>query len=140
VCATRTSGKGLCWGYNASGALGDGTTTNSPKPVAVTGFGSKAKVVKAGMANTCAIKTSGRLSCWGDNSSGQVGDNTTVNRLTPVPVYGLGTTTKVSVGYVHACAVSSSKAVRCWGDNAVGQLGDGAAPTDSTRPVKVAGF
>ncbi|MCA0295789.1 MAG: chromosome condensation regulator RCC1 [Actinobacteria bacterium] len=140
TCATRTSGKGLCWGYNASGNLGDGTTTNSSKPRGVTGFSSKTKVVKAGLVNTCALKTSGALSCWGENSAGQVGDNTTVTRLTPVPVYNLGKTTRVSVGYLQVCAITSSKAVWCWGDNAVGQLGNGASPTDSPAPVKVSGF
>ncbi|MCA0295791.1 MAG: hypothetical protein LCH96_10890 [Actinobacteria bacterium] len=139
ACATRTTGKAVCWGRNTEGELGNGTTTNSPKPVGVTGFSSKASVVKTGLAGSCLIKTSGSSYCWGPNNHGQVGDNTTTDRLVPVKVYNLGSTKRISVGYIHTCAITSSKSVKCWGDNSAGQLGNGTT-TGSLSPVTVSGF
>ncbi|MCA0295790.1 MAG: biotin transporter BioY [Actinobacteria bacterium] len=139
TCATRSTGKAVCWGLNNYGQLGDGTTTNSFTPVTVTGFSSKASVVKTGVLVSCVIKTSGTSYCWGHNGDGQVGDNTNTDRLTPVKVFNLGSTKKISVGSLHTCAVTSSKSVKCWGSNTSGQLGNNST-TGSKAPVEVYGF
>lgn len=89
ACAV-TSGRGLkCWGLNASGQLGDGTTTDSRTPVDVIGMENSMAGVNAGFIHTCAWTVEGQASCWGRNSEGQLGDGTTTSRTTPVSVLGL---------------------------------------------------
>ena len=71
TCAIYGSGGLHCWGLNASGQLGDGTTTNSAIPVVVPGL-TGVTSVSAGRVHTCAL-TQGVVKCWGDNSLGQRG-------------------------------------------------------------------
>lgn len=87
----------------------------------------------------CARNTDGTVSCWGANEGGQLGDGTTLGRLTPVRVGGLHTATAVAAGLSHACALLADQTVRCWGFNDAGQLGDGSTSA-STTPVPVAGL
>ncbi len=79
--------------------------------------------VAAGYAHTCALLADSTLRCWGENSSGQLGDGTTVNRSSPVKVTGLSGVSKVVGGGSHTCAVMSDMTMRCWGRNNTGQLG-----------------
>ena len=138
-CALTTNGKVWCWGYNGYGQLGDNTTTNSSKPVAVANLG-KVKAIDAGYLHTCAITTKGAVKCWGYNANGQLGDNSTTSSLTPVTVYGLTKGVKaVSASYTGTCAISSKGAAKCWGDNTYGQLGDNST-TNSNKPVTVYGL
>ena len=138
-CALTTKGKVWCWGYNGYGQLGDNTTTNSSKPVAVANLG-KVKAIDAGYLHTCAITTKGAVKCWGYNANGQLGDNSTTSSLTPVTVYGLTKGVKaVSASYTGTCAISSKGAAKCWGDNTYGQLGDNST-TNSNKPVTVYGL
>jgi alpha-tubulin suppressor-like RCC1 family protein len=84
----------------------------------------------------CALRCDGSVWCWGVNTHGQLGDETTVSRSTPVRVRGLGgPATAIGAGYAHACAVVRGE-VRCWGRNLSGALGDGTR-TDRSAPVTV---
>lgn len=87
----------------------------------------------------CALRCDGSVWCWGVNTHGQLGDETTVSRSTPVRVRGLGgPATAIGAGYAHACAVVRGE-VRCWGRNLSGALGDGTR-TDRSAPVTVQGL
>lgn len=88
-CALTTSGVVKCWGYNGYGALGDNTTTTSPKPVGVYNMGKKVKAITAGGYHTCALTTKGAAKCWGFNVYGQLGDNTVATSHKPVGVFGI---------------------------------------------------
>jgi alpha-tubulin suppressor-like RCC1 family protein len=88
--------------------------------------------------HTCAIYGSGGLHCWGQNSSGQLGDGTTTDSAIPVVVPGLTGVTSVSTGRTHTCALTQG-AVKCWGDGADGKLGNGTTNSSPT-PVSVAGL
>ena len=88
--------------------------------------------------HTCAIYGSGGLHCWGDNSSGQLGDGTTTHSAIPVAVPGLTGVTSVSAGRTHTCALAQG-VVKCWGDGSDGQLGNGTTNSSPT-PVSVAGL
>ena len=78
-----------------------------------------------------------RVYAWGRNDIGQLGDGTTTDRSTPVPLMGLGSSLVLVTGTSHACAISSDLVVQCWGGNSSGQLGDGTF-VDRTTPVTVA--
>ncbi len=140
-----SSGKAYCWGSNSDGQLGDGTTdhTGAPKatPVAVSGTLNFTKIA-AGYAHTCGLASSGHAYCWGDNSSGQIGDGSTTDRSEPVPVIGEKTFVSISVGSAHVCAITQAGEAYCWGSNSTGKIGDGGATESGqirTQPVVVAG-
>lgn len=140
TCALTTSGGVLCWGDNRSGQLGDGTTVAKPMPTVVTGLSSGVKAITAGWYHTCALTTSGGVLCWGRNSSGQLGDGTTLDKLTPTAVMGLSSGLQaIAAGEYHTCAMTTSGGVLCWGDNRSGQLGDGST-LDKPTPTAVIGL
>ncbi|NBT93497.1 MAG: hypothetical protein EBT47_00465 [Chloroflexi bacterium] len=121
---------GTCWGLNANGQLGDGSTTNSPSPTTVAGSISWVTVVAGGSStgsHTCGIVQSGDSYCWGANTAGQVGDTTTTSRTSPERVTGSLTWQAISVGASHTCAITTGLVPNCWGKNEVGQLGTGSS-------------
>jgi len=151
TCALDTDGRVYCWGDNGWGQLGDNTNTNSTTPVAVNttaGTGAmNGKVItqiSAGPSHTCALDTAGQVYCWGNNSNGQLGDNSTVNSNIPVAVnttVGTGDMDGKIIAQVAArvsftCALDTLGQVYCWGINNNNQLGDGST-TDSATPVAV---
>jgi alpha-tubulin suppressor-like RCC1 family protein len=77
-----------CWGDNGHGQLGDGTTTLRTTPVAVFGLSGGADAVAAGTRHSCAVVQEDRLTCWGRNEYGQLGDGSTQDRTTPIFVAG----------------------------------------------------
>ena len=139
-CALTTNGRVWCWGNNTYGQLGNNSTTNSARPVAVAGLGRGVRAIDAGWFDTCAITARGAVKCWGNNSYGQLGNNTTTSSLTPVQVHGLTRGAKaVSASYFHTCAITAKGAAKCWGNNSWGELGDNTA-NESARPVGVYGL
>lgn len=157
------SGAAHCWGANANGQLGNNSTTSSTVAVAVNTasgtsslFGKTVAQISAGRSNgansgyTCVVTTDSMAHCWGDNSSGAVGDNTSTNRLVPVAVnttsgtsslFGklvsqIATGSGASTGNV--CAVATDGTAHCWGARTGGQIGDGGASSGSQlAPVAV---
>jgi alpha-tubulin suppressor-like RCC1 family protein len=141
ACALIAGGSIRCWGTNASGQLGDGTTSmNSPVPVTVSGI-INAVAVSAGIDLTCALLSDATVACWGDNTHGElgIGATTPTSSATPVKVPGLSGVTAVSAGNQYACAVLSGGTAKCWGSNMEGTLGNGST-TDSPIPTAVSGL
>jgi len=138
-CATTENGRVLCWGKNASGQLGDDSTTQRLTPVAVSGL-TAYWALAVGFDHACAIDdVGGRVLCWGNNSDGQLGNNSTANSSHSVQVSGLTSrATAIAAGRAHTCAIVGG-AAKCWGDNSSGQLGDGTN-TDALTPVQVSGL
>jgi len=141
TCALSSTGAVQCWGENAHGELGSGTSTNASTPVTVSGLSSRVLSIAAGKSHSCALASAGAMQCWGDNQFGQLGDGRkdTFSR-TPVMVSGLSSgVVAVAAGAYHTCARTSAGAVQCWGENTYGALGDGTT-TNSSRPVAVVGL
>lgn len=140
TCALTAAGGVECWGDNLSGQLGDGTYRLRWTAVPVAGLGSGMVAITAGGEHSCALTAAGGVTCWGSNSSGQLGDGSTTDRTTPVDVVGLTSgVASISAGYAHTCAVTVAGAALCWGLNANGALGDGTVVSSST-PVAVSGL
>ncbi len=136
TCALMTAGAVSCWGYNEFGQLGDGTTTDSPMPVAVAGLPSSIRAITTGGNFSCALKTDGGVKCWGLNAAGQLGDGTYTDSPAPVDVAGLaGGVSAVAAGFYHVCAITKDRGVTCWGGNETGQLGIG---TTADSPTMIA--
>ncbi|HEV8501874.1 MAG TPA: Ig-like domain-containing protein [Casimicrobiaceae bacterium] len=102
--------------------------------------------ISAGGDHTCGVTLEGVAYCWGDNSSGQLGNGTLANSATPVPVSGALSFAMISAGKQHSCGITGSPTiyppaagvVYCWGDNGSGQLGNGTT-INSEVPVAVSG-
>jgi hypothetical protein len=156
TCAITTDGAAECWGWGASGQLGNGVDASSGVPVAVAGshvFRTNPTVdrapdpdfyipgqsfISAGYAHTCGITTANAALCWGENEDGQLGDGGTGDANAPVAVAGGLQFRAISAGFRHTCAITTTGAAYCWGDNALGELGDGTT-TDRLVPTAVAG-
>jgi alpha-tubulin suppressor-like RCC1 family protein len=142
TCALTSLGTVWCWGDNSNGQLGNGTFTQSAVPVQVmdsTGNAPLADIARiaAGESHTCAVTISGAAFCWGNNSSGQLGNGTEIVSGLPVPVSGLSTgVSTIAAGSDFTCAVTVSSGALCWGDGANGRLGNGGS-TSSTSPSAV---
>ena len=143
-CTSTAAGGVVCWGDNDNGQLGDNSTITRAKPVNVIGlpFGSTALAAGHGsIGHTCAVTSIGGVKCWGGNNSGQLGDTSTTQRLTPVDVPGVNGISRVIAGDSFSCALSTTGGIQCWGRNDSGQLGDGTGPSaDKLVPVTVSGF
>ena len=90
TCALASTGAPFCWGDNYYGQLGDDSTAGSDVPVAVDTSGALAgqtltRIGAGGDFWACAISTSGAVYCWGDNSGGQLGNDSAASS-SPVPV------------------------------------------------------
>ena len=149
--ALGSDGNAYAWGSNSYGQLGDGTTGNSrTTPVMVkkpTGTPSNFTYVQvsAGSNYSLALGSDGYAYAWGNNPSGQLGNNTETDSSVPVRVRDPDSPTnenkglkaiQVSAGSSHSLALGSDGNAYAWGWNNYGQLGDGTT-TDRSTPVAV---
>ena len=133
------------WGNNANGELGNGSTTNSNIPAAVTSSGVLAgKTVVAtsvGGDHSLALCSDGTLAAWGSNASGQLGNGNNSDSNVPVNVTSSGvlvgkTVVAISAGSSQSYALCSDGTVSAWGYGGLGELGNGNS-TDSNIPAVV---
>jgi hypothetical protein len=135
--AVKSDGTLWTWGSNATyGQLGDNTVAAKSSPVQTIAFGTNWKQVSAGYQSTAAIKTDGTLWLWGNNTYGNLGDNTTVRKSSPIQTIAGGTNWKqVACGYRHTAAIKADGTLWCWGYNAYGALGNNTI-TNRSSPVQ----
>ena len=117
---------GTIWGWGAFGGL---------LPTQAGGV-STAIALATGSSHSLALKSGGTVLGWGSNSSGQVGDGTTMTRPTAVSIPGLSGIVAVGAGSSHSLAVQSDGTIWAWGSNSGGQVGDGTT-ANALAPVKI---
>jgi hypothetical protein len=110
TCALLPGGGVQCWGYNADGELGNGTTMGSSAQVTVSGL-SGATAIEAGFVHTCALLSGDTVACWG--SGIELGLGTTNNSLTPAALPNVSNAIALSTGG-YPCAVLRGGTVECW--------------------------
>lgn len=139
VVGLTTDGDVYCWGNNSAGGLGDNSTTNRSSPVLVAGS-RKYKFVGGGGANYAyAIDTNDDLYAWGDNTFGNIGDNTVTNRSSPTLVVGGFKWKFIASGSRTAVGIRTDGVAMAFGKGTgTGLVGDNAIINRSS-PVLVAG-
>jgi alpha-tubulin suppressor-like RCC1 family protein len=131
------------WGYNASGQMGNNSTTNSLLPVKVDLPDPVRQVFQGGSGakngQSIAILRNRQTWMWGDNDRGQLGIGTLTSSGVPVQVHAPSGITFVTVssGGFASYGIDSTGRLWAWGDNGSGQLGTGSSPMHSTVPVDV---
>lgn len=153
ACGVAGNGSMYCWGRNASGQLGNGTTTNSYTPVLVdvsaNSYGGYDdifyfKQVEAGNNFTCGLSVIGVIFCWGTNEKGQLGNDDMSVTFSAIPVVvpfsHIGPNREaiqITTGYDFACALSANGRAMCWGSNEYGQLGNESSDDSSARAINI---
>ncbi len=145
-CALLQTGSVQCWGDNSVGELGNGSTTQADAPVDVTGLTDAASLASDGLGYCATLQTTGDVSCWGDDSTGELGNGSTTQSDVPVVAANLTGVSSLSGQFtddiaemregVHLgpleippspgsgyCAVLSDGDAYCWGDDSTGELG-----------------
>jgi alpha-tubulin suppressor-like RCC1 family protein len=137
--AVKTDGTLWLWGNGRSGALGTGNIVNRSSPVQTISSGTNWKQVSASTYfGTAAIKTDGTLWLWGRGISGELGNNSSADRSSPVQTVAGGTNWKqVSAGYLFTGAVKTDGTLWMWGLNNKSQLGDNTRIT-RLSPIQTA--
>ena len=137
IASIKTDGTLWIWGNNNSGQIGDNTISNKSSPVQTITFDTNWKQVSAGYNNTLAIKTNGTLWCWGSNSFGQIGDNTTVAKSSPVQTISGGNNWKqVASGNNISAAVKTDGTLWVWGFSGSGGLGNDVGFDRKSSPIQ----
>ncbi len=147
TCGLGTDGATYCWGANDVGQSGPapslapcGGVTCRRAPGAVP---SQALLTElsTGFQNTCGLADDGLAYCWGGNSAGQLGrDSSVASTAVPLAVSGGRIFESLSVGTNHTCGVTSGGEAYCWGANNRGQLGSPKEELSySVTPVAVSG-
>lgn len=102
------------WGHNSGSKLGYGSGTYTiPTPTQI-GTNTNWLSVSDGWSHTIALKTDGTLWAWGLNENGQLGDNTTVNKITPTQI-GTATWQSIAAGTQHSLAIKTDGTLWFWG-------------------------
>ena len=140
VLILKNNGSLWAWGDHNYKRVSDPEllTGTDKQPVEIVEVGA-VTAMAAGFNFSLSVRTNSTVWAWGRNSSGQLGDGTTNQRLIPVAVSGLTQVVAVAAGLEHGLALRTDGTVWAWGANDYGQLGDGTT-TRRLTPIQVPGL
>ena len=95
--------------------------------------------IAGGYLHSVALKSDGTVWAWGNNTYGQLGDDSAADKTIPTEIDGISNVSAIASGYYHTIVLKSDGTVWTWGDNSFGQLGNGTN-NNSSAPVKVTGL
>jgi len=128
------------WGRNNNGQLGISDINHRSSPIQTIAGGINWSKISAGGYHTVAIKSDNTLWTWGRNESGNLGDNTTIHRSSPVQTIAGGSNwSSVAGGYSITGAIKTDGTLWVWGKNNYGQLGDNSITNWSSPVQTIAG-
>jgi alpha-tubulin suppressor-like RCC1 family protein len=133
TCGVDSDHQAWCWGRNARGQVGDGSTVQRRLVPTLVAGGLSFNGVSAGVEHSCGNVTTGEVYCWGSNTFGQLGDGTTTPRRAPRQVASDLRWDLVVGGWQLSCAITRDDRTFCWGEH----TGDGTSNRRLT-PVRVA--
>lgn len=136
LCGLTNLGAAYCWGTGFFGSIGNNSILDRCVPTAVCMGGLNFCQLAVGNSNVIALTSTGLAYCWGQGFYGELGDNTNINRSTPVAVCGGLSFSSVGAGMSNTFAITHAGVLYSWGDNIFGTLGDNTATNKST-PVAV---
>lgn len=147
MCGITPGGAAYCWGTGGYGALGTGTETSWPFPLAVSTPLTFTQL-SGGRDYACGITPSGDTYCWGRNDKGQLGTVTSetcmANSSTAVPcstqpvqVQSVPKFVGIAAGGSHTCGLVENGSVYCWGANDHGELGNSSVGAFTISAVRV---
>jgi alpha-tubulin suppressor-like RCC1 family protein len=137
TCGVLLTGGAACVGGNLDGEAGNGTTMPVATATLVPGLANVTAMTFNGGFTACALLGGGTVQCWGDDSTGELGNGSisTTPVTSPQAVPGLVDVEQIAGG----CALLTTGAVECWGDNMFGEAGNGdtsGAPVASPTVVQ----
>jgi alpha-tubulin suppressor-like RCC1 family protein len=139
--AVRQNGTAWAWGQGTVGRLGDNTIVAKSSPVSVVGGFTDWCQVSGGFCHSLAVRQNGTAWAWGQGTGAQLGDNTLVNKSSPVSVVGGFTDwCQISAGGEHSLAVRTNGTAWAWGVGTCGRLGDNTTVAKSSPVSVVGGF
>jgi len=129
-----------CIHGNGQGYLGQNDLVARSSPVQV-GSDTNWSDVVGGRLHWIAIKTDGTLWACGENgrlgSDGRLGDNTSIDRSSPVQIGSLTNWSGISSSRYHNLAFNSSGELYAWGNDGTGSLGINSSGADRSSPVQI---
>jgi alpha-tubulin suppressor-like RCC1 family protein len=152
ISVVATDGALLTWGMNSNGELGDGYSIvsgfslNRSQPLIIGNLNSYSSfigfdsylswtIVSSVNRHVAGITTTGGLYAWGENSQGQIGDNSIVNKSQPIKI-GNSSWSVISSGNQYTLGILTNNILYAWGNNFSGQLGDGTTVAKSS-PIQI---
>jgi alpha-tubulin suppressor-like RCC1 family protein len=136
ACGLTTSRELYCWGADDYGQLGRGRIAgNQFEPRLASAGSTRFDSLTVGRRHACALTSAGEAYCWGEDSTGQLGDQRNANSSTPIPVFSVLRFRSISAGGHHTCGIATSGLAYCWGANQRGQLGTGAIGAPVNQPA-----
>jgi len=134
-------GIAYAWGRNVTGQVGDGTTVNKSSPVTVLGDIANWSQVSAGDDHVVGVTEDGIAYAWGSGNFGMLGDNSTINKSSPVTVVGgITNWSQVNAGGFHSLGLTSDGIAYAWGAGATGRLGNNSNVNRSSPVTPVGGI